>query len=169
MGLIQILLICLMIMILCYLIQLLGFEKPITDQWTHAELNLPQGEQLRKEKIVGQSKDTNDEIIGSYDPNPFLSTLKCHVEFLDGEIKECLANVIAENMRAQEDEDCNSIQILDSIVYYRKDRNVVDKADAHLHTNSREHNLLHTNYGWSLLTLLKNGDIFNGFYDGSSP
>ena len=31
------------------------FEKPITDQWIHAELNLPQGEQLRKAKVIGRS------------------------------------------------------------------------------------------------------------------
>ena len=42
------------------------FKKPITDQWIHAELNLPQWELLRKAKVVDGSKDRNVEITGSY-------------------------------------------------------------------------------------------------------
>ena len=52
-----------------------AFEKPITDQWIHAELNLPQGELLRKAKVIGRTKDGNGDVIGSYDPNPFLNAL----------------------------------------------------------------------------------------------
>ena len=33
------------------------FENLITDKWIHAELNLPQGEILRKAKVVSRSKD----------------------------------------------------------------------------------------------------------------
>ena len=64
------------------------FEKPITGQWIRAELNLPQGELLRKAKVVSRSKDGNGDIKGSYDPNTFLNTLTYDVEFPDGEIKE---------------------------------------------------------------------------------
>ena len=51
------------------------FEKPITDQWINAELNLPQKEKFQNAKVIGQSKDGNGEPIGSYDINPFLNTL----------------------------------------------------------------------------------------------
>ena len=80
------------------------FEKPITDQWIHAELNLPQGEQLRKAKVVGRTTNGNRKVTGSYDPNPFLNTLTYDVEFPDGEIKEYSANIITENMHAQVDD-----------------------------------------------------------------
>ena len=33
------------------------FKKPITEQWIHVELNLIQGELLRKGKVVSQNKD----------------------------------------------------------------------------------------------------------------
>ena len=75
-----------------------AFEKPITNQWMHAELNLPQGELLRKAKVVGRTKDGNGDVAGSYDHNPFLNALTYDVEFSDGEINEYSANVIAENM-----------------------------------------------------------------------
>ena len=42
-----------------------GFDKPITDQWIHAELNLPQGELLRKAKATGQTKNGNGKIGGN--------------------------------------------------------------------------------------------------------
>ena len=74
------------------------FEKPITDQWINAELSLPQGEEMRNAKVIGRSKDSDGEVIGTYDENPFLNTIIYDVEFPDGEIKEYAANVIAENM-----------------------------------------------------------------------
>ena len=77
-----------------------AFEKSITDQCIHAELNLPQGELLRKEKIIGRTKDGNGDVAGSYDPNLFLNTLTYDVEFSDGEIKEYSANMIVENMHS---------------------------------------------------------------------
>ena len=50
------------------------FEKPITDKWINAELNLPQGEKFQNAKVIGQSKDVNGIPIGSYDINPLLNT-----------------------------------------------------------------------------------------------
>ena len=57
------------------------FEKPITNQWIRAELNLPRGELLRKEKVSGQTKYGNDNVIDSCDPNTFLNDLKYDFEF----------------------------------------------------------------------------------------
>ena len=56
-----------------------AFEKPITDQWIHAELNLPQGELLRKAKVIGRTKDGNGDVAGSCEPNAFLNTLTYNV------------------------------------------------------------------------------------------
>ena len=107
----------------------------------------------RKAKVIGQTKDGNGDVAGSYDHNPFLNTLTYDVEFSDGEIKECLARVIAENMRSQVDEDGCNIQKLDSIVDDRKDINAVDKSDMRLRTKSGQQRLRHTTSGWSLLIL----------------
>ena len=134
------------------------FEKPITDQWIHAELNLPQGEMLRKAKVVGRTTDGNGNVAGSYDPNPFLNSLTYDVEFPDGEIKEYAANVIAENMYAQVDLDGHSVQILDAIVDYKKDESAVEKADMYIRTKGGRRRLRETTSGWSLLVLWKNGE-----------
>ena len=72
------------------------FEKPITDQLIYVELNLPQGELLRKAKVVGRTKDGYSNVASSCDTNPFFNALTYDVEFSDGEIKCCSANTIAE-------------------------------------------------------------------------
>ena len=79
------------------------FENPITDRWIHAELHLPQGEEIRSAKVIGRSKDADGNIVGTYDDNPMLNTLSYNVEFSDGEVREYSANIIAENMYAQVD------------------------------------------------------------------
>ena len=58
------------------------------------------------------------------------------VYFSDGEIKDHLANALAENMHLQEDEDGHKMQVLDYIVDCRKYSDVVDKADMWLHAKS---------------------------------
>ena len=68
-------------------------KRNMTDQRIHAELNLPQGELLRKAKVIGRTKDGNGDIAGSYDPNLFLNALTYDFEFSDCEIKECFTNV----------------------------------------------------------------------------
>ena len=109
-----------------------AFEKPITDHWIHAELNLPQGETLSKAKVIGRAKDNNGEVIGEYDTNPLLNTIMYEVEFPDGDIKEYAANVIAENMYSQVDGDGHQAQIMDSLVDYRKYNTAIDKADMYM-------------------------------------
>ena len=85
------------------------FEKPITEQWIHIELNLPQEKQLRKAKVVHRSTDGNGEVTGFYDPNSFLNTIIYDIKFLDSEVKKYSANMIAENMHIQVDEDSYSV------------------------------------------------------------
>ena len=70
------------------------FEKPTTDKWTHAKLNLPQGDILWKAKVISLTKDGNGDIKGSHGPNPFFKTLTCDLELPFGEIKEHLDNDI---------------------------------------------------------------------------
>ena len=74
------------------------FENQITDRWINAELHLPQGEELRSPKIIGRSKDTAGNVVGTYDDKPMLNPLTYDVEFSDGEVREYSATVIAENM-----------------------------------------------------------------------
>ena len=133
------------------------FEKPITDQWINAELNLPQGELIRNARVLGQSKDGNGKPIGTYDPNPFLNTSIYDVEFPDGEISEYAANVIAENMYSQVDSEGYRYQLLETIIDCKKDDTAVETDDLYLNTKSGQRRMRKTTTGWSLLVQWKNG------------
>ena len=64
---------------------------------------------MRKSKVVSRNKDINGKVKESYDPNHFLHTLTHDVKFPDGKIKQCSANMIAENECAQVDDDGYSV------------------------------------------------------------
>jgi hypothetical protein len=79
-----------------------------------------QGENLMSAKVMGQSKNEHGVTIGANDKNPLLNTMLYDVEFLDGEVREYSANVIAENIYARSDIDgYSSYNILDGIVDYK--------------------------------------------------
>ena len=134
------------------------FEKPITDQYINAELNLPQGDDIRNAKVIGRSKDGNGETVGVYDENPFLNTVVYDVQFPDGEIKEYAANVIAENMYSQVDSEGHRYQILDCITDHRKNGNAIEKDDLYITTKSGRRRMRETTAGWDLLVTWKNGE-----------
>ena len=133
------------------------FEKPITDQWINAELSLPQGEEMRNAKVIGRSKDSDGEVIGTYDENPFLNTIIYDVEFPDGEIKEYAANVIAENMYSQVDSEGHRYQLLAGVIDHRKNGNAVEMADLYTTTRSGKRRMRKTTSGWDLLVEWKDG------------
>ena len=73
-----------------------AFDKPFTDQWINAELNLPLEEQMQRAKVISCSKDNNGNVVGSHNENHFLNTMVYDVEFPDGAVREYAANIIAD-------------------------------------------------------------------------
>ena len=133
------------------------FEKPITNQWINAELNLPQGEKFQNAKVISQSKYGNGVPIGSYDINPFLNTTIYDVGFPDGEICEYCANVISENMYSQVDAEGYRYQLLDNIVDHKQDGNAIHPNDLYINKKSGQKHMRQTTSGWNLLVQWKNG------------
>ena len=133
------------------------FEKPITDRWIHAEVTLPQGENMHSAKVIGRSKDSDGNIVGTYDDNPYANTMVYDVEFDNGEVKEYAANVIAESMYAQVDADGHSHTMLDSIIDHMKTSDAVERSDMFITTPSGTRRHRETTSGWKFLILWKNG------------
>ena len=71
------------------------------DHWTHDELNLPQGELMKKVKVVCWSKDNYGNINGKYDSNSMINTMVYDVVFPNISICKYRANLIASNMYSQ--------------------------------------------------------------------
>ena len=98
-------------------------DIPDLDMYLNMEVLLPQdGEQMRAARVLGRAKDDRGNIKGSFNDNPILNTCVYDVMFPDGAIPQYSANVIAENLFAQVDEDgYRRYQLLDSILHHRID------------------------------------------------
>ena len=72
-------------------------------------------------KVIQRTIGPDREVTGTYDNNPFLNSMIYDVEFLDGQVKEYAANIIAENMLTQVDSDSMSTTLMEAIVDHRRD------------------------------------------------
>ena len=88
---------------------------------------------------------------------PLLNTLSYDVVFDDGEVKEYSANVIAENMFSQVDQDGYHVQMLDSIVDHASEDDAVRKENQYITTRSGTKRLRKSTRGWNLLVKWQHG------------
>ena len=65
--------------------------------------------------MTGHTVDPAGNTVGMYHDNPMMNTLVYDVKFPDGEVKEYLANVIAENLFSQVDDKGFALHVFDSI------------------------------------------------------
>ena len=134
------------------------YDKPFTDYLIHAEVLMPQEEELQVAKVKDRTKDADGNTIGTNDSNPILNSIIYDVEFPDGPIKQYAANTIAENMYSQLDSDGYSKTILEPIIDYKTDSNAVTKDDMYIMTKlSVQRCLYHTTVGRKLLIKFKDG------------
>ena len=102
----------------------------------HAEVLLPQGENLIVPRSKVALKKFKGDLIGSDDSNPLLNSIVCDVEFLDVAVKLYVAYVIAKNMYSPvysiDTITCSWIIILD----YLWSTAAVGKDDMYIYTKS---------------------------------
>ena len=60
------------------------YDKPITDHWLHAGINLLQAEKIQNAKVIGRDTNKDGNVIGTYQVNPYYNTMVYDVEFPDG-------------------------------------------------------------------------------------
>ena len=77
---------------------------------------------------IGQMEDDKEgHLIGVAIDNPMLDTQEYKVEFLDGHCKSLSANVIAQHLFSQIDEEGHQHLLLDDIIDFCRDDTAVDK------------------------------------------
>ena len=91
--------------------------------------NLPR---VKKRKI-----DDDGIPVGVANDNPLLDNRVYVVEWLDGHTEELMANVIAENLFAQVDDEGNRFVLLDDIVDHRKSADALSGDDGFIVTRER--------------------------------
>ena len=88
------------------------FTPEAYDQYLTPSLNLPQGGEQVKATVKGRKRDADERPIGKQHPNPLLDTRLYEVEFPDGSTEAITANLIAETMWSQVDNEGRSYLVL---------------------------------------------------------
>ena len=127
------------------------------DNYVGAELMLPRGGTLARGRVIGRKRDHEGNVTGRHNSNPIRDTREYRVEFDDGDVTELTANVIAENMYAQCDNDGHQILLLDSIIDYERQDNAMSISDQKFVDSRGKPQRKRSTKGWKLCVLWKDG------------
>ena len=85
--------------------------------WELARVKIPRGDGFRRGNVQRKKRDHNGDIIGTHSTNPILDTTVYEVAFDDGMLEDVLANVFAQAIYEDSDENgYNEGLILDTIL-----------------------------------------------------
>ena len=90
-------------------------------------------------RVIRRSVDKDGNVIGNYNKDPIINTGIYDVDFQDGVIKPHSANVIAQNILNQVNNDGCHSQMLDSIFDYSKDGSAAAKENQWLTSKRGNH------------------------------
>ena len=115
------------------------------------EVSLQHQDTMQTGKVKRRTLGLDGRTIGKYHDSPIMNSMLYDVEFPDGQVKEYTANVIADNIFAQVDNDGFSTTNLLSIVDYRRDVLAIPMAKKYITIQSGQKQLRKTTKGWKLL------------------
>ena len=135
-----------------------SFTPDTYDQYVNMELALDRGgDRPEFAKVKKRLKDANGRPIGVANDNPILDSRMYEVEYNDGHTASLAANVIAENLFAQVDQEGNRFVILEAIVGSRTDGTQTLQQDAFAVTSTGTKRRVQTTKGWEISVQWKDG------------
>ena len=126
------------------------------DKLISAKVMLPLGDNKRKGTVKRRKRDADGKVIGTASSNPLLDTSLYEVEFDDGHTQAYAANIIAESIFEQLDEEGNRYRIIDDILDHKKDASAIPISDGEFVLNGQTHKKK-TTRGWFLCIQWKDG------------
>ena len=134
-------------------------DIPDYDQYVNADVLLPQGgEYIQSARVVKRVTDDSGKPLGDYNPNPLLDTRVYEVMFGDGSTQQFAANVIAENLWAEVDDDGYHHQTVDCIIDHKSDDTAIKAGDEYyISKNSQQPVRCKTTKGWFIKIQWKDG------------
>ena len=126
------------------------------DQYINAEVLLPRGDKMVTGKVAGRKRGQDGSLKGTGNDHPILDTRTYVVEFPDGAEAEYAANVLAENMYAQCDEDGNQYLLLDAVIDHRCNEDAIKLGDEVFQHHGRRQ-VKKTTKGWDICVRWKDG------------
>jgi hypothetical protein len=102
-------------------------SKSDFDQYINAEFVITNNGEATKAGIVAWRRDKDFVPVGKRNSNPLLDTREYDVQLSDGTRQCVTANLIAESILSQVNDEGNSFAIIKDIIDHRKDDSAVDK------------------------------------------
>ena len=128
------------------------------NKFVGSSVALHRGGEKLKGKVVDRVRDDVGNLQGRYDSNPLLDTSTYVVKFEDGSAEEFSANVIAEAIFAQVDDEGREHLILDEIIDHRRDDKVSLNSSNCFEVKPNGNRILRrTTIGWDFLVKWKDG------------
>ena len=108
-------------------------------------------------KVTKRLRDAEGRPIGTASENPLMDTREYTVEFTDGHTEALSANLIAQNLFSEIDEEGNRHILLDDIIDFRKSGAAVSLEDAFITMSNGVKRRKQTTLGWQLLCQWRDG------------
>ena len=135
-------------------------DEEAIDKYLNVELILNVGtNDERRGRVIKRSRGLDGEPIGRAHTNPLFDTREYEVEFTDGTRDKYQANVIAENMFAQVDDEGNQYLLLQEITDHRKDNSAIPISDGMTRNSNGTKKPKVTTRGWELLVQWRDGSV----------
>ena len=131
-------------------------QQPAYDRLLHSEILVQKGDSMATGIVKRRAVGPDGNPSGTYNDNPFLNTYMYEVEFSDGDIQEYSANVIAERILSQADDDGFSRVALVTIDDYKRDPKLVAN-ESFVTTNTGQRRRRKTTKGWKLRVVWSDG------------
>ena len=90
---------------------------------------LKDGHTFANGKVIKRARSNCGELIGTTHSNPLLDTSVYEVQFEDGAVERCTANIIAEHIYAKTDSDGWTVEKVDEIITHKSDDTAVKMKD----------------------------------------
>jgi hypothetical protein len=127
------------------------------DEYLTSQLQLPHGGEMQLARVTKQHKGDNGKPTGRRHDNPMLDSRQYEIEFPDGSTKVVAANLIAENLFSQVDEEGRSYQIMQEITDHRKTDKAISLEDGFTVNKHGVKRPKITTAGWELEVEWKDG------------
>ena len=130
-----------------------------SDQYVGMELALSRGGEgeVLHAKVKKRVRDDEGNPVGRANNNPLLDSRKYEVEYIDGHVEELTANIIAENLIAQVDEEGQRQMMMSEIMDHRTLHDAVPQAQGTYVNQYGVKRRKATTRGWELLVEWKDG------------
>jgi hypothetical protein len=135
-----------------------AFTVDAFDKYIGAQLQLPLHDAMSSGTVVARKRDHEGDPIGRSNANPLLDTRVYEVKFPDGSTEAYAANIIAENMYAQVDDEGRQFNILEALIDHRKNHDALSANEEEAsHTIRGRRHPRRTTKGWQLCVQWKDG------------